>query len=162
MQASRTLVTKIVQGGKLATTACTRKTTQHRCASSALTQVQRENSLKKLCKNGPLSWSLVKERDSIQKSFEFTDFNQAWSFMSRSALLAEKMDHHPEWFNVYNLVEVTLTTHDCGGLSTKDVELAEKMDEYASDLLTFQEPTAEKEGQGGLSLGDVKVETTHS
>lgn len=61
----------------------------------------------------------VPERSAITKSFEFTDFNQAWGFMSRSALLAEKMDHHPEWFNVYNRVEVTLTTHDCGGISEK-------------------------------------------
>ena len=56
---------------------------------------------------------------------------QGWSFMSRSALLAEKLDHHPEWFNVYNRVEVTLTTHDTGGVSAKDVEMANAMDEYA-------------------------------
>ena len=61
----------------------------------------------------------TKENESITKTFMFTDFNQAWSFMSRTALLAEKMDHHPEWFNVYNRVEVTLTTHDCGGVSKK-------------------------------------------
>jgi 4a-hydroxytetrahydrobiopterin dehydratase len=56
---------------------------------------------------------------ALTKVFHFLDFNQAWSFMSRVALLAEKMDHHPEWFNVYNRVEVTLTTHDCGGISHK-------------------------------------------
>lgn len=59
------------------------------------------------------------DTESITKTFTFTDFNQAWSFMSRTALLAEKMDHHPEWFNVYNRVEVKLTTHDCDGVSQK-------------------------------------------
>ncbi len=58
-------------------------------------------------------WSEVEGRDAIQKSFQFKDFNQAWGFMSRVALAAEKMDHHPEWFNVYNRVEITLSTHDC-------------------------------------------------
>jgi len=56
-------------------------------------------------------------RNAIKKTFMFADFSQAWSWMSRVALLAEKMNHHPEWFNVYNVVEVTLSTHDCGGLS---------------------------------------------
>jgi 4a-hydroxytetrahydrobiopterin dehydratase len=63
------------------------------------------------------AWRLVENRDAITRAFQFTDFNQAWSFMSRTALLAEQMGHHPEWFNVYNRVDVTLSTHDCNGLS---------------------------------------------
>eukprot|EP00638_Chattonella_subsalsa_P011084 CAMPEP_0117793110 /NCGR_PEP_ID=MMETSP0948-20121206/9854_1 /TAXON_ID=44440 /ORGANISM="Chattonella subsalsa, Strain CCMP2191" /LENGTH=99 /DNA_ID=CAMNT_0005623485 /DNA_START=154 /DNA_END=453 /DNA_ORIENTATION=+ len=75
-------------------------------------------------------WTQMENRDALNKIFMFEDFNGAWSFMSRTALLAEKMDHHPEWFNVYNKVEVTLTTHDCGGVSKKDIIMAEKMDSY--------------------------------
>ena len=73
-------------------------------------------------------WAVVDGRDAIVKEFRFADFIEAWGFMSRVALIAEKMNHHPEWSNVYNRVEVTLTTHDAGGLSALDVELAEKMD----------------------------------
>ncbi len=78
-------------------------------------------------------WSEVEGRDAIQKSFQFKDFNQAWGFMSRVALAAEKMDHHPEWFNVYNRVEITLSTHDCGGLSERDVALAGLIDAHARE-----------------------------
>lgn len=67
---------------------------------------------------------MVDGRDAIEKKFQFKDFNEAFGFMSRVALKAEKMDHHPEWFNVYNKVDITLSTHDCGGLSQKDVTLA--------------------------------------
>ena len=73
-------------------------------------------------------WSAVEGRDAIFKSFQFADFNEAWGFMSRVALKAETADHHPEWFNVYNRVEIKLTTHDLGGLSTHDVELAKAID----------------------------------
>ncbi len=73
-------------------------------------------------------WSLQDDRHAIQKTFKFKDFNEAFGFMSRSALLAEKMDHHPEWFNVYNRVEVTLTTHDANGLSARDAKMAKAMD----------------------------------
>ena len=73
-------------------------------------------------------WSLAEGRDAITKTFRFKDFRQAFGWMTGIALLAEKMDHHPEWSNVYNRVEVTLTTHDAGGLSALDVALAQAMD----------------------------------
>ena len=76
-------------------------------------------------------WSEVKDRDAISKKFVFADFNQAFGFMTRAALIAEKMDHHPEWFNVYKNVEVTLSTHDAGGVTDKDVTLAQAMDKLA-------------------------------
>ena len=73
-------------------------------------------------------WAPVPGRDAITKTFTFKDFNAAFGFMSRAALMAEKMDHHPEWFNVYNRVEVTLATHDAGGVTQKDIDLAAFMD----------------------------------
>ena len=76
-------------------------------------------------------WSEVSGRDAISKKFVFKDFNEAFGFMTRAALVAEKMDHHPEWFNVYNKVDITLSTHDCGGLSERDVGLAEEIDAAA-------------------------------
>jgi len=76
-------------------------------------------------------WSEVGGRDAISKTFTFKDFNQAFGFMTRVALVAEKMDHHPEWFNVYKKVEVTLSTHDAGGVTELDVKLAEAMDRLA-------------------------------
>lgn len=76
-------------------------------------------------------WSEVKGRDAISKKFVFADFNEAFGFMARVALAAEKLDHHPEWFNVYKTVEVTLSTHDAGGLTERDVALAEAMDRFA-------------------------------
>lgn len=79
-------------------------------------------------------WSVVADRDAIAKTFRFADFNEAFGFMARTALEAERMNHHPEWFNVYNRVEVTLTTHDCGGLSDLDVKLARFMDEAAGRI----------------------------
>lgn len=78
-------------------------------------------------------WRDVPGRDAIQRSYKFADFNAAFGFMSRAALMAEKLDHHPEWFNVYNRVDVTLTTHDAGGLTQKDVTLARFMDRAAPD-----------------------------
>ncbi len=83
-----------------------------------------------LLANAP-GWRLSTERDAIEKSFRFADFVEAWGFMSRVALIAEKLDHHPEWFNVYNRVDIVLTTHDAGGLSARDVALSRAIDATA-------------------------------
>jgi len=72
-------------------------------------------------------WKQAQEREAIQKTFTFANFNRAFAFMTQVALNAEKMDHHPEWFNIYNRVDVTLATHDVDGLSRKDIELADFM-----------------------------------
>ena len=79
-------------------------------------------------------WVEVEDRDAIRKVFHFGTFREAWGFMSEVALLAEKMDHHPEWFNVYNRVTVDLTTHDAGGISARDFELARLLDSIAARL----------------------------
>ena len=76
-------------------------------------------------------WSEVDGRDAIAKTFRFKDFTEAFAWMTRMALTAEKMNHHPEWFNVYKTVEVTLSTHDAGGLSELDIKLATAMDAAA-------------------------------
>jgi 4a-hydroxytetrahydrobiopterin dehydratase len=76
-------------------------------------------------------WKAVDGRDAISKRYKFADFNAAFGFMTRVALKADKMDHHPEWSNVYNKVEVVLATHDAGGVTAKDVELATFMDKAA-------------------------------
>ena len=83
-----------------------------------------------------IGWSALENkngegRDAIQKSYKFADFNTAFGFMTRVALKADQMDHHPEWLNVYSKVDVTLSTHDSGGVTEKDVELAKFMDEAA-------------------------------
>ena len=75
-------------------------------------------------------WTRCEGREAITKNFKFRDFNEAWGFMTRVAFLAEKMDHHPEWSNVYNKVEITLTTHDAGGITQKDVKMAAKIDAF--------------------------------
>jgi 4a-hydroxytetrahydrobiopterin dehydratase len=77
------------------------------------------------------AWKLVEGRDAITRSFRFKDFSEAWGFMARVALLAEAQDHHPEWFNVWNRVEITLSTHDASGLSARDVRLAQAIDAIA-------------------------------
>ncbi len=77
-------------------------------------------------------WAMVEGREAICKSYRFEDFNAAFGWMTRAALIAEKMDHHPEWFNVYNRVEVTLATHDVGGVSERDLAMARAMDRLAA------------------------------
>jgi 4a-hydroxytetrahydrobiopterin dehydratase len=91
-----------------------------------LTGAARKTALAKL-----EGWSEVDGRDAISRKFTFKDFNEAFGFMTRAALIAEKLDHHPEWFNVYNKVEVTLATHDAGGVTERDVKLAQEMDHLA-------------------------------
>lgn len=77
------------------------------------------------------NWDVDEKGQKISRSFEFKDFQEAWAFMSKCAEYAEKMDHHPEWSNVYNKVEVTLTTHDAGGLTQKDLHLAQAMNSFS-------------------------------
>ncbi|MPZ36412.1 MAG: 4a-hydroxytetrahydrobiopterin dehydratase [Rhodospirillales bacterium] len=91
-----------------------------------LTADARKSALAKLT-----GWSEVPGRDAITRKFVFKDFSEAFGFMTRAALVAEKMDHHPEWSNVYKTVEVTLSTHDAGGLTELDVKLAEAMNALA-------------------------------
>lgn len=96
--------------------------------SDKLTGAARDTALAELQSAG---WELTTDRDAIQKTFKFANFIDAFGWMSRVALWSERWNHHPEWFNVYNRIEVTLTTHDAGGLSPLDVKLAKKMDALA-------------------------------
>jgi len=91
-----------------------------------LTGPARQDALAKLP-----GWQAVEGRDAITRQFQFADFNAAFGWMTRVALLAEKMDHHPEWFNVYNKVNVTLATHEANGVTTRDIKMALAMDVYA-------------------------------
>ncbi len=91
---------------------------------------EREAALGRL---GATGWRAVEGRDAIRKIWKFKSFSEAWGFMSRAALAAEKLNHHPEWTNIYNTVDATLTTHDCGGLSALDLTLAVKMDRLAGE-----------------------------
>src|SRR3954449_10946133 len=95
-------------------------------AREKLSSEARKTALAKLS-----GWSEVAGRDAITKKFVFRDFNAAFGFMTRAALVAEKMDHHPEWLNVYKTVEVTLSTHDAGGVTELDVKLADTMNQLA-------------------------------
>src|SRR3954467_13220228 len=87
--------------------------------------------LKQALKRLP-DWQLAQGREAITRKFQFVDFDAAFAFMTRSALMGAKMDHHPEWFNVYNKIEVTLATHDAGGVTQKDIEFATAMDGSAA------------------------------
>ena len=92
-----------------------------------LTGAARQSALRELH-----GWSEVEDRDAIRKSFHFSNFSEAWGFLSRIALVAEQMNHHPEWFNVWSTVRVDLTTHDAGGLSERDFKLAAVIDRLAT------------------------------
>ncbi|MFM6829594.1 MAG: 4a-hydroxytetrahydrobiopterin dehydratase [Novosphingobium sp.] len=94
-------------------------------AIARLTDAERDEALAALPE-----WTLRADELAIQRTFRFADFSAAWAFMNRVALYAEKTDHHPEWFNVYNRVEVTLTTHDAGGLSARDAAMARAMESF--------------------------------
>jgi len=96
--------------------------------SEKLPETDRKTALAPLLANG---WQVTEGRDAIAKTFTFANFVQAFGWMTQAAIWAEKMNHHPEWSNVYKTVEVTLTTHDVGGLSELDVKLATKMDTLA-------------------------------
>ncbi len=96
--------------------------------SPKLTDAERANLLPELFADG---WEPMAERDALTKTFKFPDFVAAFGWMTQVAILAEKMNHHPEWTNVYNSVEVTLISHDAKGLTDRDVKLARKMDELA-------------------------------
>ena len=93
-----------------------------------LTDAERKDDLEPLFAQG---WEMVEGRDAIRKTFEFKTFIEAWGFMSRAALHAEKLNHHPDWFNSYNEVKVTLTTHALGGLSPVDIKMAKRMNKLA-------------------------------
>ncbi|KAI2795802.1 hypothetical protein RDWZM_004219 [Blomia tropicalis] len=102
-------------------------------AKQALNTEEREQLLKPLLDKG---WSMDNSgRDAIVKQFKFKDFNEAFSFMTQVALKADKMDHHPEWFNCYNRVDITLSSHDVNGLSQRDIRLASAIETYFSRFI---------------------------
>jgi len=96
-------------------------------SSGKLSAEERAARLREL--NG---WQSVAARDAIERSFEFADFNEAFGFMTRVAIKAQEMDHHPEWSNVYNVVRITLSSHDANGVTQRDVELARFIDSIAN------------------------------
>jgi 4a-hydroxytetrahydrobiopterin dehydratase len=96
--------------------------------ATKLSSAERDAALQQLPQ-----WTLTDGREAIARTFKFKDFSAAFGFMARAALVAEKMNHHPEWFNVWNRVDVTLSTHDANGLTEKDMKLAAAMDKLASE-----------------------------
>jgi 4a-hydroxytetrahydrobiopterin dehydratase len=105
----------------------------------SLTAAEREARLPALIQSG---WHPVAGRDAIRKIMKFRNFSEAWAFMNRVALFAEKIDHHPEWHNVYSRVDVTLTTHDCNGLSMLDMDMATRIDMFSVGAVTLPVPDA--------------------
>lgn len=103
--------------------------------TARLTEAERAAALPAL---GETGWGAVPGRDAIRKVWRFANFSEAWGFMARAALAAEKLDHHPEWLNVYNVVDVTLATHSCDGLSDLDLKLARRMDKLAGEGVEVQ------------------------
>lgn len=99
-------------------------------AAELLSKAQRLADLPAL---GETGWAAVPGRDALRKVWKFRSFSEAWGFMSRAALAAEKANHHPEWSNKYNIVDVTLITHDCDGLSALDIDLARRMDRFSAE-----------------------------
>ena len=93
-----------------------------------LSETERKTALEDLAE-----WSLVENRDAITRTIRFKDFSAAWGFMNRVALAAESMNHHPEWFNVWNRVDIVLSTHDAGGLTALDIDLARRIDALAKE-----------------------------
>lgn len=100
---------------------------------------------------GETGWAAVPGSDAIRKVLKFSNFSEAWGFMARAALVAEKLNHHPEWKNVYNTVDITLTTHDCHGLSRLDIDLAVAMDRLAAGA-----EVQRNHGEPVLSLCEMK------
>lgn len=108
--------------------------------TTLLTPAEREAELPAFGSSG---WGGVPERDALRKIWKFRSFSEAWGFMSRAALAAEKLDHHPEWTNVYNVVDVTLTTHAAGGLTRLDLDLARRLDRLAGAAAEIQRDHSE-------------------
>ena len=98
-----------------------------------------EDRVTRLPALGETGWGAVPGRDAIRKIWKFRSFSEAWGFMSRAALVAEKLNHHPEWSNTYNVVDVILSTHDCDGLSVLDIEIAQKMDKLAGEATVVRD-----------------------
>ena len=104
--------------------------------ATLLTHAERQAAIPPL---GETGWGAVPNRDALRKIWKFKNFSEAWGFMTRAALAAEKLNHHPEWSNTYNVVDVTLSTHDCEGLSDLDIKLAAQMDKCAGEATVVRD-----------------------